>query len=181
MKCCFIGHRRVEISENLIQKLKNVIKDLIINHQVSEFSFGSRSIFDELCHMVVTELKSEYPKIKRMSYTCKSEFCILESEKNRWERICGSYQKNGVGFLCFEEEVKFKTKFTAGRLSYVERNQAMINDSDYCVFYYDKNYEPQLRKISKRSVNFYQPKSGTKIAYEYAKLKKKKIINICVK
>ena len=28
---------------------------------------------------------------------------------------------------------------SAGQASYIERNELMINDSDYCVFYIDKN------------------------------------------
>ncbi len=62
---------------------------------------------------------------------------------------------------------KHKTKYDAGRASYVERNQAMINDSDFCIFYYNKNYIPKTKT-----------KSGTKIAYEYALRKKKNIINL---
>ena len=69
--------------------------------------------------------------------------------------------------LGFEKEVEHKTKFQAGKASYIERNQAMIIDSDFCVFYYDKNYVP-LTKTN----------SGTKIAYEYAKKKMKRTINL---
>ncbi|MBQ8443844.1 MAG: hypothetical protein IJX25_00625 [Clostridia bacterium] len=54
----------------------------------------------------------------------------------------------------------------------------MIDDSEYCLFYYDEDYQPEKRKSSKRSVLYYQPKSGTRLAYEYAKRKKKKVINI---
>lgn len=75
-------------------------------------------------------------------------------------------------------EVEHKTKYTSGRASYVERNQAMINDSDFCIFYYDENYEPEMRKYPKRSIGFYQPKSGTKLAYDYAKQKRKILINM---
>ena len=74
--------------------------------------------------------------------------------------------------LGVEEEFEHKNKYTSGRASYVERNQAMIDNSDYCVFYYDEVYEPQIQKYSKKSCGFYQPKSGTKLAYNYAKQKK---------
>ena len=65
----------------------------------------------------------------------------------------------------------------AGRASYVERNQEMINKSDFCIVYYDENYAPPKRKNSRRDLTDYQPKSGTKIAYDYAVKKKKIIIN----
>ena len=65
----------------------------------------------------------------------------------------------------------------AGRASYVERNQEMINKSDFYIVYYDENYAPPKRKNSRRDLTDYQPRSGTKIAYDYAVKKKKKIIN----
>lgn len=66
----------------------------------------------------------------------------------------------------------------AGRASYVERNQEMINKSDYCIVYYDENYAPPRRKNSKRDLFDYQPKSGTKVAYDYAVKKGNEIINV---
>ena len=83
-----------------------------------------------------------------------------------------------MNILGYEEEFEHKTKYTSAKASYVERNQAMIDDSDYCVFYYDENYEPEMRKYSKRSIGYYQPKSGTALAYSYAKQKKKNTFNI---
>ena len=77
-----------------------------------------------------------------------------------------------------EEDRGFKTKYTSGKASYVERNQAMIEDSDFCIFYYDENYHPEMRKYSKKNCSFYQPKSGTKLAYIYAIRKKKTCINV---
>lgn len=176
--CSFFGHREMEITEEIKQKVKLVIQNLIVNEQVSTFLFGSRSNFNYLCLLVVTELKENYPNIKRIAYTCRSEACILESERQKWENIYSRFQKQKVNLIGVEEEFEHKTKYTSGRASYVERNQAMINDSDYCVFYYDKNYQPKPRKYSKRSVGYYQPKSGTALAYAYARQKKKNIINL---
>lgn len=176
--CSFFGHRNVVVTEELKEKVKDIIEDLIVNQSVFIFLFGSRSNFDYLCHLVVTELKERYPEIKRISYTCRSETCTLESERAHWEEIYSHFRKEKVTLLGVEEEVEHKTKYTSGRASYVERNQAMINDSDYCVFYYEENYQPEMRKYSKRSIGYYQPKSGTAVAYTYAKQKKKIIINV---
>ena len=68
----------------------------------------------------------------------------------------------------------------AGRASYVERNQEMINKSDFCIVYYDENYLPPRRKNSRRDLFDYQPKSGTAVAYDYAVKKKKEIVNVFV-
>lgn len=59
----------------------------------------------------------------------------------------------------------------------MERNQEMINKSDFCVVYYDENYTPP-RRNSKENLSGYQPKSGTAIAYNYAVKNKKEIINV---
>ena len=78
----------------------------------------------------------------------------------------------------FEDNICPKGISAAGKAAYAERNQAMICESDICVFYYNENYQPERRKESKRSIGTYQPKSGTKIAYDYAVKQKKKIINL---
>ena len=44
----------------------------------------------------------------------------------------------------------------------------MINKSDFCVVYYDENYAPPRRRNSRRDLTDYQPKSGTKVALDYA-------------
>ncbi len=176
--CSFFGHRKIDITENLKIRLRETIEDLIINYKVQTFLFGSRSDFNSLCHQVVTELKERYPFLKRIAYTCKSESCTLESERKKWEEIFSRFKKQEVHLLGVEEEFEHKTKYVSGRASYVERNQAMIDDSDYCIFYYDKNYSPEKRKYSKRDFCYYQPKSGTALAYTYAKQKKKILINL---
>ena len=36
--CSFFGHRKIEITEELKQKLREIIEDLIVNHNVSIFN-----------------------------------------------------------------------------------------------------------------------------------------------
>ena len=66
----------------------------------------------------------------------------------------------------------------AGKAAYVERNQEMIKKSDVCIFYYKEDYQPPRRRNGKRDLFDYQPRSGTRIAYEFAEQKKKMIINV---
>ena len=56
----------------------------------------------------------------------------------------------------------------------------MIDDSDYCVFYYDKTYKPEKKLISRKSVGgiYTSGNSGTAFAYKYAEKKKKQILNV---
>lgn len=176
--CSFFGHRNAKLTNQELKYLEKTIEKLILEKNVVHFLFGSRSNFDYICHKIVTELKVKYPNIQRKCYTCSSETCTLEKDRNYWEKIYSSTYQKKIQLLGVEEEVHYKTKYVSGKASYIERNQSMINDSDYCIFYYDTNYKPNLRKISKSSNNYYQPKSGTMLSYQYAKSKKKYIINI---
>ena len=171
--CSFFGHRKIKDTISLRNRVKNAIVNLIEHFGVSVFFFGSRSEFDTLCHEIVTDLRDKYPHIKRKAYTCRSETCTLENERAKWEEIYSHFEKRPVTLLGVEEEVEHKTKYTAGKAQYVERNQAMIDDSDYCLFYYDPFYQPPRRKYSKRSICDYQPNSGTQLAFDYANQRKR--------
>ena len=78
--CCFLGHREIEKSNELLKAIKDYIEMLIVKENVKIFLFGSKSEFDSLCHSIVTELKEKYPFLKRIAYTCRSElgkfFCF---------------------------------------------------------------------------------------------------------
>ena len=161
--CCFFGHRKIDETQELKNNLCEIIENLIVNEKVETFLFGSKSQFDELCHKIVTELKEKYPHIKRIYVRSAYQYIPDWYEKSLLENNEGTY---------FPEYME-----NAGRASYVERNQEMINKSDFCIVYYDENYLPPRRKNSRRDLFDYQPKSGTAVAYVYAVKKKKKIIN----
>ena len=59
--CCFLGHRKIDETEELKSRLKSIITYLIEDEKVEVFLFGSRSDFNSLCHAIVTELKEKYP------------------------------------------------------------------------------------------------------------------------
>jgi uncharacterized phage-like protein YoqJ len=178
--CCFIGHRKIEKSVDLTQRVRDVISDLIENKGVTTFLFGSRSEFDDLCHEIATEFQKNNPQIKRIMYTCRSEYAVKKEEKKDLEERWSKILKRDVKLKDYDGAMMSDRIWSAGKASYVERNQDMINASDYCVFYYDPQYQPPRRKYSKRSVGDYQPKSGTALAYEYAWNKKrvKKCVSI---
>ena len=51
----------------------------------------------------------------------------------------------------------------AGRASYVERNNYMIDNSFVCVFYYDDTYQPNIRKVLDSRLPAVQQKKRNKI------------------
>lgn len=163
-KCCFVGHRKIEITDELEKRVYDYIENLIVNENVKVFLFGSKSQFDDLCYDIVSNFKEKYSGIKRVYIRSQYEF------------IDESYEKY---LLEFYEETYFPERCKgAGKISHVVRNQAMIDYSDFCLFYYDENYTPPQRKWSRRDLFAYQPKSGTALAYKYAKQKRKEVINI---
>ena len=181
--CSFFGHRKIEKTEQLVAKLDELLEMLIIQKGVTTFLFGSRSEFDSLCHERVTLLQTKYPEIKRIMHTCRSEYACPKEEKEERERIARAVTKREIIYQDYDGEVQSDRVYNAGRASYVERNQEMIDASDYCIFYYNSEYQPPKRKYSKRSVGEYQPKSGTALSFEYANQRKHgeysiKIINI---
>ncbi len=163
MTCCFIGHRKIKDTPKLRERLQGILLDLAESGTVN-FVFGDHSAFDSLCYEMVSKLKEKHPEIKRINfrktYEDTDDYTMQFLIKGYEESIC----PKGVG--------------NAGRASYVERNQAMIRESDVCIFYYDENYQPSRRKNSRRDLCDHQPKSGTAGAYFYAKSKNKTIINL---
>ena len=164
MQACFIGHRVIQKSEVLISSLKQIILDLI-HKGVTTFIFGSMSEFDDLSWEIVTVLKETYPFIKRVYV------------RSTYQYLDKSYEKY---LLESYEETYFPPKLKkAGEFSYVERNYEMIDNSTYCVFYYNENYVVPLRQQLKHNVLLTSKRnSGTKIAYNYALKRSKIIINL---
>ena len=96
--CCFIGHRKIEKSVELTQRVSAVIQDLMENKGVTIFLFGSRSEFDDLCHDIVTELQKNNPQIKRIMYTCRSEYACMKEKKEERERIARTVTKRDIKY-----------------------------------------------------------------------------------
>ena len=164
MKACFIGHRNIDKTEQLCLLLKQTI-EMLIKKGVSVFLFGSKSAFDNLSWEIVTKVREKHPFIKRVNVRAS------------FQNVSRSYEKY---LYQFYEETYFPNKLQkAGKISYVERNFEMIDKSNYCIFYYNQNYEPPLR-LQNKGKRTLKTKSGTKLAYEYAvkKKKKKKTINL---
>ena len=150
--CCFFGHRTINETEELKVELHKTIEDLIVNENVNTFLFGSKSRFNDLCLEIVSWIKEKYPHIKRIYV--RAEFPVISD--NYKDYLLESY----------EDTYYPKKIIDSGRAAYVERNFEMINQSRFCVVYYDESYTPSKRK------------SGTKIALDYAIKCKREIVII---
>ena len=150
--CCFFGHRKINETEELKSKLIEIIEKLIVDEKVDKFLFGSKSRFNSLCLELVTEIKEKYPHIKRIYVRAEYPY-ISEHYKNY---LLESYEDT-----YYPEKI-----LNSGRAAYVERNYEMIDNSHYCIVYYNEPNPSSPRK------------SGTKIALDYAIKKSKNIISV---
>lgn len=155
MKCGILGHREIKNKEMLEYQLFKVFEKLITIYDVDTFLFGSNSEFDDLCWKVINTLKSKYTEIQLWNYYCGREQPILKENKIANKKY-------------YDKAIKPQTAINAGRKLYIERNKALIDDSDIVLFYYNEKYKPA------------NTASGTKIAYNYAKSKSIKIINVYI-
>ena len=148
--CCFFGHKEIEVTEELEQRLTKVIQELIDNKGVDTFLFGSKSRFDALCLEMVSKIKEHHPHIKRVYV--RAEYQHIDDKYKNY-------------LLQFYDDTYYPERISgAGRAVYVERNCEMINNSCFCVIYYHASQAPSTRK------------SGTGIALDYAIKKKKEVI-----
>lgn len=155
--CCFIGHRIIELTDDLRERLTNTIEKLIQENGVQTFLFGSKSQFDDLCYDVVTELKKKHPDIQRIYV--RAEY--LNMSRLYAEELLAKYEDT-----YYLENIEGSSKDV-----YVKRNIEMMDKSDICIFYYKEDYHLYQKKGC-------SPNSGTKIAYEYANNKRKSIYNL---
>lgn len=140
--CCVFGHRTINETVELREKIIQTMERLITEETVDTFLFGSKSRFDSLCLEIVTQLKEKYPHIKRVYV--RAEFPVINDDYKAYL------------LKLYDDTYYPESIMGAGRASYVERNYEMINNSRYCVIYYNDDYVPKKRK------------SGTKIALDYA-------------
>ena len=151
--CCIIGHRDLKNTKELELKVTKIVADLIEKENVINFLFGSKSKFSDFCYNIVTKYKNTYSNLRRIYV--RAEYPIIS------EDYCNYLKK------FYEDSYFYNDKLINNTFSYIKRNQLMIDKSDFCIFYYNKNYLPKTNT-----------KSGTHIAYEYATKKGKMIINV---
>lgn len=146
--CSVFGHSKIEITKELEEKLFATFEDLI-KQCCKYFYFGGFGEFDDICHKVISKLKSTYPHIQRI-------FCLSDP---RHQRI--SKRPKWLKDEDYEEFIYLDLDFDWWYQRIYYRNCAMIDRSDVIVFY----VEPREN-------------SGAYKTYKYAKQKKKSLINL---
>ena len=144
--CTFFGHRDVEITEKIYATATaEILKSVDMGCRI--FYFGGYCTFDSLCYKIVTKIKEEKPHLE-----IRRVYCVAQE----------SYLRKKVRYFNREDydELKYLTpSFDWWYKSIYFRNCAMIDESDFIIFYAEERQN-----------------SGAFKAYKYAKSKKKKTL-----
>ena len=140
--CSFFGHRDAEITDELYATTAAEISRAV-DFGCRIFYFGGYGSFDELCYKIVTEIKEKNP-----SLDIKRIYCVARE----------NYLRKRVRYFnpeSYDEVIYLEPSFDGWYKSIYFRNLAMIDRSDYVVFYCEE-----------------RENSGAYKAYKYAKSKK---------
>ena len=113
--CTFFGHR--ECSDLIKIQLREVLIDLVTNHDVDMFYVGNQGWFDAIVHSVLRELKKEYPQI---NYTVVLAY--MPGKQTEYDDYSDTMLPEGI------ESVH-------PRYAISWRNNWMLRQSDYVVTY----------------------------------------------
>ena len=101
--CTLFGHR--ECPDSIKPQLKEILIDLITNHNVDMFYVGNQGRFDSIVRGVLRELKVEYPQInyavvlaympgKQTEYDDYSDTILPEGIESVYPRYAISWRNN---------------------------------------------------------------------------------------
>ncbi len=140
--CSFFGHRNVEKTDELyITITAEILRAIAFGCRI--FYFGGYGDFDELCYDAVTKIKEEKPELKIERIYCVSQERYLTKNVRYFNRDN------------YDEVIYLVPSFEGWYKSIYFRNCAMIDNSDYVIFFAEQRED-----------------SGAYKAYKYAKKKK---------
>ena len=113
--CTFFGHR--ECPDSIRIKLREVLIDLITNHDVDTFYVGNQGRFDTIVRSVLRELKRKYPQV---NYAVVLAY--MPGKQTEYDDYSDTMLPEGI------ESVH-------PRYALVWRNNWMLRKSDYVVTY----------------------------------------------
>lgn len=126
-RCCFAGHSRLYSTDEIYNKLINLIEDLIIKEKVTEFFVGNYGCFDRLSARAVKSLKERHPSI-----TLSLVIPYLTAEINQYKE--DYYQKYDCLLIADIPEN------TPKKFHILKCNEYMVKNSDFLICYVDKTW-----------------------------------------
>lgn len=125
-RCCFAGHSDIWDS-SLAEKIKSVVEDLILNHNVREFWVGNYGNFDGSAASVIRELQKTYTDVKLdlvIPYLTKS----INEYKELYYKKCDNILIADI------------PENTPKRFHITKANEYMVNNSDFLICYIQRSW-----------------------------------------
>ena len=113
--CTFFGHR--DCPETIKPKLREILVDLITNHNVDMFYVGHQGQFDAYVHSKLKKLKQEYPQI---NYAVVLAY--MPGKKTEYDDYSDTMLPEGIESVHPHYAISW-------------RNNWMLKQSDYVVTY----------------------------------------------
>ena len=144
--CSFFGHRDIKITEELYATATaEILKSLDFGCRT--FYFGGFGDFDRLCHGIISDIAKKQPCLK-----VKRVYCVSQP---RYLTKTSPYFKHKD----YDEVIYLAPSFDGWRRSIYFRNCAMVDKSDYIIFY----VESRENSGAFKTYRYAQARSGKEI------------------
>lgn len=124
--CCFTGHRIIRITDELVERLKGTLTELI-NNGITDFYAGGAIGWDTLCEQEILRLRERFPQIKlHLVLPCPPDEQTLKwnvTQKAEYQRI----------FNAADDAEILSEKYYDGCMQ--KRNARLVELSKVCVCY----------------------------------------------
>ena len=127
--CTFFGHR--DCPDSIKTQLREVLIDLVTNHNVDMFYVGNQGRFDEIVRGVLRELKKEYPQINDAVV-----LAYMPGKQTEFEDYSDTMLPEGIESIHRRYAISW-------------RNNWMIRQSDYIVTYITHTWGGAAQFVSK--------------------------------
>ena len=151
---CFTGHRNIKITQELRERLYNLLETMIQNGAINFYAGGAIG-FDTECELIILKLREKYPNIKlHIIMPCPKEEQTRkwkkDNEKKLYYKILSLADSTE---LCSEHYDKNCIK---------KRNARLVNLADcfVCYYYKSRSVTGQTISISQKNklyiINLYE-------------------------
>ena len=121
LSCCLLGDKYIYDVEKAEQDIYDVAKKLIIKHKVKNFILDIPSNFTSICISAINKLKTEFDYVLKICFGNPHELFIMSiNDAMQYDKL--------IEIDCKDESIND-----------LHRWHTMMQVSDFCVFYCEKN------------------------------------------
>ena len=131
MKVAFIGQQILRPSPRLRKDLAAAVRELVEKENADEFLFVGRGDFDGLCFDVVSELKGEYPYLRRAVVRGKDEYITPQCAERLRARYDALYpdERCGTKVVSFLRRYREAAAMSDAIVAYMEEKGERLGKS----------------------------------------------------